>query len=322
MSFRRITVRADQMGGTPCVRGMRFQWLPWSAWWPMGMSESEILAAYPYLETEDVREAIRYAAGAVRERELPLAASGRGSSSTTRFLPPPRSDRMFLDTSLEISSSAVNSGRQMVEMERLEIVDVSAETLKQLRELYAGAYYDSHMYESLIADIEQKPAVFHLFIARLPGQSAIVGAIVIESKAHPSIDYRGFAPVHSKRFCVQPLLRGKGTGKLLLAESRRYCFEELGLKVIFGISNELGALALHGREGALYSLKSIESYSPRNSAGENVGFFRELLTSPGFRGYRIPIGEGVQIIYCRDAETTALFEGHGYVSREQLLALA
>jgi uncharacterized protein (DUF433 family) len=41
-----------------------------------GMSESEIITAYPDLEVEDVREAMRYAAEAVRERELPLAASG------------------------------------------------------------------------------------------------------------------------------------------------------------------------------------------------------------------------------------------------------
>jgi len=41
-----------------------------------GMSEPEITAAYPDLETEDVRDAIRYAAEAVRERELPLDASG------------------------------------------------------------------------------------------------------------------------------------------------------------------------------------------------------------------------------------------------------
>ena len=40
-----------------------------------GMSDSEILAAYPDLEAEDIREAVRYAAEAVRERELPLAAS-------------------------------------------------------------------------------------------------------------------------------------------------------------------------------------------------------------------------------------------------------
>lgn len=39
-----------------------------------GVDESEIVAAYPDLEAEDVREAIRYAAEAVRERELPLVA--------------------------------------------------------------------------------------------------------------------------------------------------------------------------------------------------------------------------------------------------------
>ncbi len=76
MGFTRITVRPDQMGGTPCVRSLR---IPVAAVVGMvadGMSEPEITAAYPGLETEDVREAIRYAAEAVRERELPLAASG------------------------------------------------------------------------------------------------------------------------------------------------------------------------------------------------------------------------------------------------------
>jgi uncharacterized protein (DUF433 family) len=37
-----------------------------------GMTETEILAAYPDLEQQDIREALRYAAEAVRERELPL----------------------------------------------------------------------------------------------------------------------------------------------------------------------------------------------------------------------------------------------------------
>ncbi len=41
-----------------------------------GMSDQEILAAYPDLEAEDIREAVRYAAEAVRERELPLVATG------------------------------------------------------------------------------------------------------------------------------------------------------------------------------------------------------------------------------------------------------
>lgn len=76
MSFTRITVRPDQMDGVPCLRGLRIPVATVVGMVADGMSESEIVAAYPDLEAEDVREAIRYAAEAVRERELPLAASG------------------------------------------------------------------------------------------------------------------------------------------------------------------------------------------------------------------------------------------------------
>ena len=76
MSFTRITVQADQMGGVPCVRGLRIPVATVVGMVADGMSEPEILAAYPDLEGEDVREAMRYAAEAVRERELPLLVSG------------------------------------------------------------------------------------------------------------------------------------------------------------------------------------------------------------------------------------------------------
>ncbi len=76
MSFTRITVRADQMGGVPCVRGLRIPIATVVGMVADGMSNQEILAAYPDLEADDIREAMRYAAEAVRERELPLAASG------------------------------------------------------------------------------------------------------------------------------------------------------------------------------------------------------------------------------------------------------
>jgi uncharacterized protein (DUF433 family) len=76
MSFTRITVQPDQMGGVPCVRGLRIPVATVVGMVADGMSETEIVAAYPDLEAEDVREAIRYAADAVRERELPLVASG------------------------------------------------------------------------------------------------------------------------------------------------------------------------------------------------------------------------------------------------------
>jgi uncharacterized protein (DUF433 family) len=76
MTFSRITVRPEQMGGVPCIRGLRIPVATVVGMVADGMGEQEILAAYPDLETEDVREALRYAAEAVRERELPLAVSG------------------------------------------------------------------------------------------------------------------------------------------------------------------------------------------------------------------------------------------------------
>jgi len=76
MSFTRITVRADQMGGVPCIRGLRIPVSTVVGMVAEGMSDQEILAAYPDLEVEDIREAVRYAAEAVRERELPLVATG------------------------------------------------------------------------------------------------------------------------------------------------------------------------------------------------------------------------------------------------------
>ncbi|RMF83143.1 MAG: DUF433 domain-containing protein [Nitrospinota bacterium] len=72
MKFTRITVNPKQMGGVPCIRGLRIPVATVVGMVADGMTEEEILAAYPDLEREDIREALRYAAEAVRERELPL----------------------------------------------------------------------------------------------------------------------------------------------------------------------------------------------------------------------------------------------------------
>ncbi len=64
------------MGGVPCIRGLRIPVSTVVGMVAEGMSDQEILAAYPDLEAEDIREAVRYAAEAVRERELPLVATG------------------------------------------------------------------------------------------------------------------------------------------------------------------------------------------------------------------------------------------------------
>ncbi|MCA1700267.1 MAG: DUF433 domain-containing protein [Actinobacteria bacterium] len=76
MTFTRITVRPEQMGGVPCIRGLRVPVATVVGMVAEGMAEAEILAAFPDLEAEDIREALEYAAAAVRERELPLAPAG------------------------------------------------------------------------------------------------------------------------------------------------------------------------------------------------------------------------------------------------------
>jgi uncharacterized protein (DUF433 family) len=72
VTFERITVEADKMGGQPCIRGLRIPVASVIAMVADGMTVSEILAEFPDLEREDIAEALRYAAEAVRERELPL----------------------------------------------------------------------------------------------------------------------------------------------------------------------------------------------------------------------------------------------------------
>jgi len=72
MKFTRITVNPKQMGGVPCIRGLRIPVATVVGMVADGMTEEEILAAFPDLEREDIREALRYAAEAVRERELPF----------------------------------------------------------------------------------------------------------------------------------------------------------------------------------------------------------------------------------------------------------
>jgi uncharacterized protein (DUF433 family) len=72
MRFTRITLNPGQMGGVPCIRGLRIPVATVVGMIADGMTEVEILEAYPDLEHEDIGEALRYAAEAVRERELPL----------------------------------------------------------------------------------------------------------------------------------------------------------------------------------------------------------------------------------------------------------
>jgi uncharacterized protein (DUF433 family) len=75
MKFDRITHDPCQMGGRPCIRGMRV-----TVGLVVGLvaaqrSREEILKAYPYLEPADIDQALAYAAWRLEERELPLVPS-------------------------------------------------------------------------------------------------------------------------------------------------------------------------------------------------------------------------------------------------------
>jgi uncharacterized protein (DUF433 family) len=73
-SFTRITQNPAVMGGKPCIRGMRVTVSMIVAQIGAGLSIDQLLADYPYLEREDVLEALRYAAWRTQEREVTLAA--------------------------------------------------------------------------------------------------------------------------------------------------------------------------------------------------------------------------------------------------------
>jgi uncharacterized protein (DUF433 family) len=74
-NFERITVDPAQMGGLPCIRGLRIPVATVLRLLANGLSETQILAEYPDLESADIRECLRFAAASAMERELPLSRS-------------------------------------------------------------------------------------------------------------------------------------------------------------------------------------------------------------------------------------------------------
>jgi len=75
MKFTRITIDPEKMGGVACIRGLRIPVSTIVGMVANGMTEKEILDAYPDLEPEDIREALFYAAEAVKERQIPLVSA-------------------------------------------------------------------------------------------------------------------------------------------------------------------------------------------------------------------------------------------------------
>ena len=75
MKFVRITVDPLQMGGVPCIRGLRIPVATVIEMIADGMTTNQILAEFPDLEAADIDEALHFAADAVRERQLPLVTA-------------------------------------------------------------------------------------------------------------------------------------------------------------------------------------------------------------------------------------------------------
>jgi uncharacterized protein (DUF433 family) len=73
--FTRITQNSAVMGGKPCIRGLRVTVGMIVAQIGAGRTVDELLTDYPYLEREDILQALRYAAWRAQEREVKLAHS-------------------------------------------------------------------------------------------------------------------------------------------------------------------------------------------------------------------------------------------------------
>jgi uncharacterized protein (DUF433 family) len=72
VAFERITADPDRMGGVPCIRDLRVTVGMILGQLAAGRTTDELLDDYPYLEHEDIRAALEYAAVVVNEREVPL----------------------------------------------------------------------------------------------------------------------------------------------------------------------------------------------------------------------------------------------------------
>jgi uncharacterized protein (DUF433 family) len=74
--FNRITIDPAVCTGKPCIRGLRFPVARLLGLLAAGESREQILRAYPYLEPEDIDEALRYAAFLAEDETIELAVVG------------------------------------------------------------------------------------------------------------------------------------------------------------------------------------------------------------------------------------------------------
>jgi len=101
--FPRITVQPDQMGGIPCIRGLRMPVATVVRMVANGLSVTEILQDFPTLEAEDIIEALRYAA------ELAEQPTGISGNQALKLVEKARRNANLADD--EAMNLAVSEGR-------------------------------------------------------------------------------------------------------------------------------------------------------------------------------------------------------------------
>ena len=74
MRFERITVNPEVCTGKPCIRDLRFPVSRVLGLLAAGETKESILKAYPYLEPEDIDEALRYASYLAEEETIEILA--------------------------------------------------------------------------------------------------------------------------------------------------------------------------------------------------------------------------------------------------------
>lgn len=239
---------------------------------------------------------------------------------------------------IDMTNASVDSlgpyGAKSLVVEFLGLEDLDGPTMCELAELYPRAYHNSEMYVDLLKDIARDPKVFMLTIAREnyapgtgPDEAAagpIIGARLIrDTPPDDDEDHFGYPAVHGSRFCVDPESRGLGVGSAILQAGNRHCFDELKIPVVFGSSNEVGAMRMYGHNGAMFHEPSIEAYgSDRNSPEVSLRAFATLVTSRSLYGYRMTGGQHIRYAYAGDNGTAEDLERLRFYPIEHIIARA
>ncbi|MCP3963684.1 MAG: DUF433 domain-containing protein [bacterium] len=107
LGFERITFDSDLMAGRACIRGMRVTVSLILNLVADGMSAVEIVEAYPYLEVDDVHEAVRYAAWLAEENVFPVpdTPAASGPSGGILVIGGPRSSSAGIDSDSALSGA-------------------------------------------------------------------------------------------------------------------------------------------------------------------------------------------------------------------------